>query len=68
MILKSLVGNLASCNAMTLWFGPNDVGHANHIYFSIILATESHLFSSLEKLVEEPRFFTASNSDLEEVK
>lgn len=40
-----LVGNLASCNAMTLWFGPNELGHASHIYFSIILAGESHLFS-----------------------
>ena len=49
-----LVGNLASCNAMTLWFGPNELGHASHIYFSIILAGESHLFSKrLEGLLED---------------
>ena len=47
-----LVGNLASCNAMTLWFGPNELGHASHIYFSIILAGESHLFSKRRLLPE----------------
>ena len=54
--LGLLSGRVTFCSQVA-----NDVGHANHIYFSIITALESHLFSKALKVYPFQHLTTSIN-------